>query len=312
MKNLFEFIKNKHSDINEPTDNLKILEYFENNYLFGKCPIDFWNVCGEQHRTNNISESFNRELRHYFNDKNYFKGGKSPNGKYFEPLLYKYIKFEVIQHKYKVTKEKNDNLKCKNEMISFVKKNINLFKDEELLLLLCSVLEMSKHKMTKEGKTEKVIIDDEFFETNNDSQIDNINGEDGIGNDVSEILENQEKNLENQEKKIVEIEMDEPVIYKDVMEKLKPMIEEVNLESFSDCLKNTIRNEKQEITLRPREKKTRKKRTYRKTKYDLHNICYNTFDERFKNIFIEQMNKIPENENFINDMTTTDLAGLEG
>ena len=109
VKNLFEFIKNKHSDINEPTDNLRILEYFENNYLFGKCPIDFWNVCGEQHRTNNISESFNRELRHYFNDKNYFKGGKSPNRKYFEPLLYKYIKFEVIHHKYKVTKEKKDN-----------------------------------------------------------------------------------------------------------------------------------------------------------------------------------------------------------
>jgi len=216
VEGLFEFIKNSHNKIDEPAENFQIINYFENNYLKGKkvCPMENWNVCGEEHRTNNISESFNRELRHYFSDKSYFNGGKSSSRRYFESLLYQYIRFEIKYNKYKVTRKKNYVLDCKNQIIENIRRNAEIFDEKELLVVLLSILEMGKHKTTKKEQT--VTVDDEYFETRNDSQLDNLDGEDGIGNDINELVE------ETQCMKEEEInEINEPKVYKTVMDKKK-------------------------------------------------------------------------------------------
>ena len=66
-----------------------MLKYFDENYIQKDgYPKESWNVCGEEHRTNNISESFNRELNHYCKQSNYFNGTINTSVLLFEGTLF--------------------------------------------------------------------------------------------------------------------------------------------------------------------------------------------------------------------------------
>ena len=90
-----------------------------------------------------------------------------------------------------------------------------------------------------------------------------MDGEDGIGNDINELVE------ETQCMKEEEInEINEPKVYKTVMDKMEPMMEEEKLECFSDCLRRVTKvnktreqENKHNSPPRPREKEKRKRRT---------------------------------------------------
>jgi len=198
VEDTFKYIKEKYGQ--HP-----LIEYFEKNFMTNKqYPIDSWNVNKEEHRTNNISESFNRELRHYFKRSNYFSGGKRPRLMVFEAILFGYMDYKSKCKSMKVSSKRNIVSECKTALIMNLSKHLPLFKTmEDLLFMAITIMKLGKHKAKKEEapkETEaknvkvgvekkeetQVIIDEEYFEIENVEDIDNIDGEDGIGNDINE------------------------------------------------------------------------------------------------------------------------------
>ena len=292
VEKLFKYIKFKHFE--DGKINAKILEYFEDNFMNNPyCHINHWNVAGEKYRTNNIAESFNRELRHYFGVKNYFNGGKNSNKRYFESLLYQYIKFEVSYGKFKVTRRKNVVLDCKNKMIDSIKKNVDNFKEEEeLLIVLRSIMKMGKHRLTK--KDQKIIVDDEFFETRNDDQLDNIDGTDGFGSDIDEVIEESQEGVVG-----TTMEMNKSITYENIMNKIAPMTKEDDLECFSKYLKRTIDSYKKRKETTPKLNKKEKRKRKRQQKTVSPRVCSNTFDEQFKKMVMEMTTGKDKSSNFV-------------
>ena len=173
----------------------KLMKYFNDYYMNNKHnPISAWNVSNEEHRTNNVSESFNQELRHYFKKKNYFNGNKQQSVISFERVLYQYINYREKCQKYETTKKRNKIVEWKDLLIKDLIEQEKKFDDEQLLVILRSVLKLGKHKIQKKkvdlrinktgiekdetinSKIEEILVDEEYFETKNDECIDNLDG----------------------------------------------------------------------------------------------------------------------------------------
>ena len=166
-------------------------------------PISCWNVRNEKHRTNNISESFNRELRHYFKKLGYFNGKKSLQA--FERSLTMYINYRSKCEKLETTKKRNKTVEVKDILISNINNYEKEFNEKQLLITLTSITQVGRHinknnknneKVQKEIEGECQEIDEENFETKDDKYIDNFNGSDGIGNDITEFIKDNNGILE--------------------------------------------------------------------------------------------------------------------
>ena len=263
VKDMFDRLKEKYKDY-------ELIKYFETNYISDKkdgCPIDYWNVSEEQHRTNNFSESFNREIRHYFTVSSYFRTTSKPSIEVFESTLFQYIDYLEKNQKLKRTRRRNIVLECKNELIKNINKYHNLFKSNELFIVLKSIMAMGKHKAKKridntiteeDSDGEEVFIDEEYFETKKDEDIDNIDDEDGIGNDIEEIKEEINKANRKKEEDIQRISF---TSLKEKMEENGIIDSETN-ELLLKSVKETFRNENRKDDKKPKINKKGKEGHY--------------------------------------------------
>ena len=305
----------------------ELIEYFESNYMKERnnCnPIKYWNVGSEEYRTNNYSESFNREIKQFFNRRNYFNGSSKQSLLKFESILYEFIQYESCNKNLKQIKRKNEILQWKNDLIRKISHNYEDFKTRELFIILKAVMKLGRHKSNEKNNNEEEIRNnehetnvlndvtvDEFLENEVILGIDNNIGEienevheeleDGFGNEISEVIEemNRDEQLnedmclndrnKNKKQKICMKKSIKQMDYEKIMNKMKEkhITDEENEELISNSIINTLKESvNKEKTKISKQKQQKRNRKKEQTKEKKYN---NKQFKKKKEIEIEEI-----------------------
>ena len=228
--------------------NLSLLTYFFNNYIIGnECTKETWNVSTEEHRTNNICESFNKTLNKYFKSSEPLEYYEKPPLEQFYSVTFQFIETRKKFYRLKEKKRVDKYSSCKTTLIQQLNEIHSRYNNEWLLLSL----KLIRRITDDHAKREKPL------------PLDTITLKEGSDELVMEILRNINEKIDS-------YRINDPNLRKEM--------EEIKI-GYNLSEEEMINYLNKEIGMNQTEENQRRMEESRKIEEVMNNVMYNCCDE---------------------------------